>query len=73
MKSTPQDASTPAVLTEDDRLVQLELRVAQRADELSQESGGGRGRDLEHWLRAEHEIFERCRAQVSSGVAVAES
>ena len=56
--NTPElDASATAVLPEDDRLLQLELRVAQRADELSQKNGNVRGRDLEHWLQAEQEIF----------------
>jgi hypothetical protein len=61
MNTPEQVTSATAVLNEDDRLLQLELRVAQRADELSQASGSVRGRDLEHWLRAEQEIFERCR------------
>jgi hypothetical protein len=72
MNTPSTDASAPAVFNDDDRLMQLELRVAQRADELSQESGSVRGRDLEHWLRAEQEIFERCRGQVEPGLAVAE-
>ncbi len=69
MKTPEQDLSATAVPNEDDRLLQLELRVAQRADELSQESGSVRGRDLEHWLRAEQEVFERCRGALAPGLA----
>jgi hypothetical protein len=66
--NTPQpEASTPVVFTEDE-LLQLELKVAQRADQLSQESGSVRGQDLQHWLRAEQEIFEGC---LGSGLAKA--
>jgi hypothetical protein len=72
MKNPPPGASATAVFNEDDRLMQLELRVAQRADKLSQESGNVRGRDLEHWLQAEQDIFERCRARGKAGLTVAE-
>lgn len=43
----------PASAEEDD-LLRLEMKVAQRADELRH---GIRGRDLECWLQAEREIF----------------
>jgi len=42
----------------EDDLLRLEIKVAQRADELTERHGGQPGRDLEHWLQAEHEIFE---------------
>ncbi len=73
MKTPEPDTSATAVLNEDDRLLQFELKVAQRADELSQASGSVRGRDLEHWLRAEHEILERCRSGLKPGLAAAGS
>lgn len=57
--NTQETLAVASVETEDD-LLRLEMWVAQRADELSQQSGGSRGRDLEHWLQAEREIFERC-------------
>ncbi|HEX3729679.1 MAG TPA: DUF2934 domain-containing protein [Opitutaceae bacterium] len=41
-----------------DDLLRLEIKVAQRADELTERHGGLPGRDLEHWLQAEHEILE---------------
>jgi Protein of unknown function (DUF2934) len=56
MKKPQAEVSTLVVFNEDD-LLQLELKVAQRADQLSQEGGSVRGKDLEHWLRAEQEIF----------------
>jgi hypothetical protein len=59
MNTPKPEESSAAVFTEDE-LLQLELKIAQRADKLSQESGSIRGKDLEHWLRAEREIFEGC-------------
>ena len=42
-----------------DKLEQLELRVAQRADALARlaPTGGSAKRDRETWLRAEHELL----------------
>ena len=59
MNTPKPDVSTLGVFSEDD-LLQLELKVAQRADKLSLESGSVRGKDLEHWLQAEQDILERC-------------
>ena len=52
------DASIRAALLEAD-LLELELQVAHRADELWQESGADRGSDLAYWMRAEREVIER--------------
>jgi hypothetical protein len=50
-------AERKADLPIDDPLLELELRVAWRADEISHESGGGRDKDLEYWLQAEREVL----------------
>jgi hypothetical protein len=50
--------ATPAVDFPEDDLLRLEMKVAQRADQLSERHGRVPGRDLEHWLQAEREIFE---------------
>ena len=52
------DASVRAALLEAD-LLELELQVAHRADELWQEGGADRGSDLAYWMRAEREVIER--------------
>ena len=59
--NTPKEEALTAPVFPEDELLQLELRVAQRADKISLENGGVRGKDLEHWLRAEQEIFAKCR------------
>jgi len=41
----------------DDDLLRLEIKIAQRADQLWQDNGLARGNDLEHWLQAEREIL----------------
>jgi hypothetical protein len=64
MKTPPPEASATIVFTEDD-LLQFELKVAQRADALSQETGRTRGKDLEHWLQAEREILEGCTGRAA--------
>ncbi len=56
MNSPAKYHQLPAVYLEAD-LLKLEIKVARRADQLSQKHGGSRGRDLEHWLQAEHEIL----------------
>ena len=57
----------PSVSFGDEDLLRLEFRVAQRADELSQRDGCERGRDLEHWLQAEREIFETIGEDSAAG------
>ena len=41
----------------DDALFRIERRIAQRADELSQERGPDRQHNLDHWLQAEREVW----------------
>jgi hypothetical protein len=55
MKNPRLEYGAPAA-DSDGELVLLEMRVAQRADELWQNEGCARGRDLEYWLQAEREI-----------------
>jgi hypothetical protein len=45
----------------DDELVRLELRIAQRADELSRYHGSSREKDVAHWIQAEHEMWDAWR------------
>jgi hypothetical protein len=40
-----------------DELLRLELRIAQRADELSRDNGSNRLKDVAHWIQAEHELW----------------
>jgi hypothetical protein len=40
-----------------DELSRLELSIAQRADRLARLDGAERGKDLQHWLQAEREVF----------------
>jgi len=71
MDTPEQEASSTAAFAQDDHLLQLELKIAQRADVLLQASGSVRGRDLEHWLQAEREVLARCRQNNASGFAAA--
>jgi hypothetical protein len=73
MNTPDQDASAAIVSIDDDRLLQLELRVAQRADKLAEASGRIRGKDLEHWLQAEQEVLARCCEETKPGFATAAS
>jgi hypothetical protein len=41
-----------------DELFQVELRIAQRADELARNLGSDREHALEHWRRAEREVWQ---------------
>ncbi len=63
-------AAAPAGSDGDD-LLQIEMLIAHRADELSQGAGGGGGTDLIHWIQAEREVLERylCREQSASVAA----
>lgn len=72
MKSPKPVSRAPGVFS-DAELLQLELRVAQRADTLSRESGGVRGRDLEHWLQAEQEILHQVLGGAGSLLALAKA
>ncbi len=49
-------AKRPLAAAEDD-LLRLEMRIAQRADQLWKSEGKARSNGLQHWLRAEREII----------------
>jgi hypothetical protein len=66
--TTPQQTAGEAAVSTEDELLQLQLKVAQRADKLAQENGSVRGRDLQHWLQAEQDILER-----GAGLALAKA
>jgi len=51
---TEANSSPPAPA---DEFTQLQLKVAQRADQISQKNGSARERDLEYWLEAEREFL----------------
>ena len=60
---------------EDDDLFQMERRIARRADELARTEGTNPFSTLEHWHRAEAEVWDRpltLRRQVDSGRVVGE-
>ena len=52
-------------------LMLLQLRVARRADLLSERFGGGRENDRRAWLRAEYEVFEQAERARPRRLAVA--
>lgn len=56
-----------AVLTDED-LLQLQLQIAQRADQLAraQQCGRDRDADLKYWLEAERDIFARGEATTAA-------
>jgi hypothetical protein len=58
MNSLEQDTDgrAPGALVIDE-LLQWELKVAQRADELSSKTPHGRDEDLRTWLQAEREVL----------------
>ena len=56
---------------QEDDLLQIEMLIAQRADELWLDSGGG-GTDLMHWMRAEREVFDSYLAAGQPAAALAE-
>ncbi len=58
MKTQELDVSAPNAFAEDD-LLRLELQVAQRADQLLQDDKFRPGRDLQHWLQAERDVFRQ--------------
>ena len=53
----PPDTTEGQIGPQQDDLLQIEMLIAQRADELWLHSGGG-GTDLMHWMRAEREVFD---------------
>ena len=52
-------------------LMMLQLRVARRADSLSERFGAGRENDRRAWLRAEYEVFEQAEGARPRRLAVA--
>jgi hypothetical protein len=58
MKARTKKTQGPSPL-EVDALLQLELKVAKRADNLWRSAGYGSGEDLVHWLQAEREVLEQ--------------
>jgi hypothetical protein len=58
MNTEETEVSTRDVFAGDD-LLQLEMLVARRADELSQDDRHRTGRDLMHWLQAEREVLRQ--------------
>jgi hypothetical protein len=54
----PQDTTQGQIGPAEDDLLQIEMLIAQRADELWLHSGGAGGTDLMHWMQAEREVFE---------------
>lgn len=67
MNTVHNDPDVPASAPEDD-LLQLQMEVAHRADELWRTEGGHRGSDLEFWLRAEREVLERFWSATDAGL-----
>ena len=59
MHSTQPGDSVTLNTDTTDELMQWELWVAHRADELAQKTTPGRDHDLECWLQAEHELLSR--------------
>jgi hypothetical protein len=56
----PKDQSTRgSIARAQDDLLRLEMKIAQRADQLWRNNGRTRGHDLQHWLQAEREIWAR--------------
>ncbi len=41
----------------EDALLRLEIKIAQRADQLWKDEGKARSNGLRHWLRAEREVI----------------
>ncbi len=58
MKTPDQEASVLVGFTEDDLLL-LEMKIAERADQISRGDGASRRKDMDLWMQAEHEMFEQ--------------
>jgi hypothetical protein len=48
----------PLEAMREEELIRIELRIAQRADQLAQLNGSSREKDVAHWLQAEHEMWD---------------
>jgi hypothetical protein len=65
--ATPKSAlsgssNTPQVVSEDQSTAfqdKVRQRVAERAYDIYQSSGGQPGNDYEHWIQAENEVLQR--------------
>ncbi len=57
MNDAPNEGPFPSVSPPSDELTQLQLKVAQRADQISQKTRTPQERDLAHWLEAEREFL----------------
>ncbi len=53
----PDSSPSPALPTTEKELVELQLRIARRADELTVLQRGDARSDLDRWLEAEREVF----------------
>lgn len=58
MPMNPDNTAALSAGFDGDDLLQLEMRIAQRADELSRSPGSGGGTDLIHWIKAEREVLD---------------
>jgi hypothetical protein len=61
------DAPLEEFMHREDDLEQIEISIAQRADELSLHAGSERGTDLIHWMQAEREVLHRYLGFASAG------
>lgn len=55
-------SKTPQIVSEDQNAAfqdKVRQRVAQRAYDIYQNSGGNHGNDYEHWIQAENEVLKR--------------
>jgi hypothetical protein len=59
MDSTNESKHAPAELPDQARLLELELRIARRADELANVGLPVRDRNLECWIQAEREVLAK--------------
>jgi hypothetical protein len=57
-QANPAKPPVPAQIAADP-LLQLELRIARRADELARSAAARTALNLRHWLQAEEEILHR--------------
>lgn len=58
MKAKDHKAAT-SIAPAEDILLRLEMKIAQRADQLWKKDGKACCNGLKHWLQAEREIFAR--------------
>jgi len=61
-EQTPSASALTENAAGEDRLAELELRIARRADQLAHAHRVGREKDIERWRQAEHEIWSVYRS-----------